>query len=136
MVDPFRTIVQRDSGTSDMGTLSASAPTEVARFRLIEQPFCLSWLRVHFTVITGSGGTATLAVNLDSGTGVRHDTELLQITGAGKDNDVNLRIADEELKDWVFQRGDAIVLTWTNPDDGNVAWGAEVGLLDATAFAN
>ncbi|UCE60480.1 MAG: hypothetical protein JSU63_01780 [Phycisphaerales bacterium] len=95
------------------------------RFRLV-------FVRCHFS---GSDGTASLTVSIDSAAGAVYDTRLFTIAKAGTNRDVNLRISREEGAEpspWTFQAGDAVRVQWTNPDTSNITWGLEVGLAIAS----
>jgi hypothetical protein len=125
---------QRDGGTGNMGdvtTIGAQDDTvgRIARFRLPGR-FALSFARVHFG---GSGtGTATLSLKVDSHAGALWDCTIWEWTGAGKGADINHRIPKDEQEHFTFEAGDELVFEWTNPDSGNITWGIEVGLKDAS----
>ncbi|MCK4624060.1 MAG: hypothetical protein KAV00_02030 [Phycisphaerae bacterium] len=132
---PLTVYVQRDGGNGDMGDVDAIGAQDttvgrVARF-FRPKPFYLSWVRVHFS---GSGsGTATLTLKLDNAHGELWDATLWTWTGAGIGAaDVFFRIPLNELEHWLFQDGDELCFEWTNPDAGNINWGIETGLIDAT----
>lgn len=129
-VEPAKLIIQRSGGASDMGSLTYGEGTDdndAGRFGL-DTRFALKFIRVHFS---GSGsGTADVAINVDSAMGDQFDTLLFTLKTRGMGADVNFRVPNEKLLEWSFSPGDRLVLTWTNPDDGNIAWGAEVGLLE------
>lgn len=98
----------------------------------IDRRFRLVFVRCHFS---GGVGTAALAIANASGAGAAFDTRLFTIVQAGTGSDVHLRINANELSEpsaWAFQPGDAIRVTWTNPDAGNMTWGLEVGLALAS----
>lgn len=129
---PDAIVTLHDSGTGNMGDVSDE--TSGARFSLAGTPYVLVWIRVHFG---GSvTGDADMAIRIDSRLGTYHDVTLDTVRDAGSGsagNDVNYRITREEYKDWVFQSGDVLTLEWTNPDGtGNLTWGIEIGLADAT----
>jgi hypothetical protein len=114
-------VTQRSSGSGDVDeTFSLDR-----RFRLV-------FIRCHFA--GGTGGSA-LEVSVDSEAGSAYDTRLFTITQAGVGQDVNLRISADEAAEpspWTFQAGDAVRIGWTNPDNGNMTWGLEVGLALAS----
>lgn len=116
-----------------MGTIptyDGTETTKLGRFYLETPTWCLVFARVHFF---GGTGTATLYLYVDSRLGRNFDTNLWQVTSAGTTgNDAFLRILPGEFPHWTFRQGDELVFTWTNPDSGNMAWGIEVGLADAT----
>lgn len=94
--------------------------------------FRLVFVRCHFA---GGAGTAPLALSLDSAGGSAFDVRLFTVTLAGGGKDVNLRISATdsiEPSPWTFRSGDALRITWTNPDSGNMTWGLEVGLALAS----
>lgn len=138
--EPKDLILQQSGGTSDMGSLVPGTDSDtnyVARFSL-DVPYVFKWLRVHFS---GSGtGVADMFIWLDSRHSDDHDTRLWEVPNRGivtasGDADVFLWIGPEELCDWTFQPGDVIVLVWTNPDDGNLLWGAEAALAEVPTDA-
>lgn len=116
-----------------MGTIptyDGTETTKLGRFYLETPTWCLVFARVHFF---GGTGTATLYLYVDSRLGRNFDANLWQVTTAGTTgNDAFLRILPGELPHWTFRQGDELVFTWTNPDSGNMAWGIEVGLADAS----
>ena len=142
MILPSGIIIQSDSGTGNMGDVSAigtqsSTTGRVARFYL-EGPFSLAWIRAHFSRPAGgsTNGTASLHLKIDSRLGPAHDHTLMTWTGAGitaavGDSDVHERIPEDELFHYTFAAGDELCFEWTNPSATNVLWGIEVGLLDA-----
>ena len=96
------------------------------RFGLPE-PYYLLWVRVHFN--GGDTSTATVGINVDHHLGPTFDCELDTVTGCGTSGaEVNWNVPEEDRLQYVFYPGDLIVLTWTNPDTGNMEWGAEVAL--------
>ncbi len=94
--------------------------------------FRLVFIRCHFS---GTSGTASFGISVDSASGPAYDTRLFTITQAGKDEDVHLRIGEGDTGEpsaWTFQADDAVRIEWTNPDSGNITWGLEVGLAIAS----
>lgn len=130
---PAEIVPQSYGGTANMGTIptyDGTETTRVGRFSLDVDVWCLVFARAHFL---GGTGTATMTLYVDSRLGRNHDSNLWAWTSAGTTgNDVNFRIVPEELMHWSFRRGDELVFTWTNPDTGNMAWGLEVALADAS----
>lgn len=128
--DPKNVQVFADGGSGDMGDLDwPEEGVDRCRFAIPDKAFVLSFCRIHFS---GSGsGTADLAINIDNSRGRHYDMLLHTVKAVGKGADVNFRVPLDEIKDWILQPGDLIVLTWTNPDSGNILWGVEVGLVDA-----
>ena len=129
-IEPSDIIFQQDGGTSNMGSLTLGSDSDTnnkARFGM-ETRFAIKFIRIHFR---GSGsGVADCTVNIDSKRGPDFDTELWTLDKIGKGTDANFRVPLDELGDWTFQPGDRVVLLWTNPDSGNIAWGAEVGVIE------
>jgi hypothetical protein len=94
--------------------------------------FRLVYVRCHFV---GTPGTAPLHLSLDSATGSAYDARLFTITQAGVDHDVHLRIGRGDTGEpsaWTFQADDSLRVQWTNPDNGNITWGLEMGLTIAS----
>lgn len=119
-------------GTGNMGSVTDEHST--ARFTLDVDRFVLAYVRGRFT---GGTGDATFAICLDHRCPCEaYDFTLDTILEVGADNraDINHRILADELYQWEFRRGDIIVLTWTNPDAGNMQWAVEVGLADASTL--
>jgi len=127
---PNQIVTSRVVGVGDMGDVTDEHST--ARFTLNVDRFILARIRARFT---GGSGDATLAICLDhrDPSGL-FDFTLDTIKEVGADNraNINHRILADELYQWEFRRGDVIVLTWTNPDAGNMQWAVEVGLADAS----
>lgn len=127
---PSQIVTSRVMGVGDMGDVTDEGST--ARFTLDVDRFVLARIRAKFT---GGTGDATLSFCVDhrcqSGA---YDFTLDTIEEVGADNraNINHRILADELYQWEFRRGDIFVLTWTNPDAGNMQWAVEVGLADAS----
>lgn len=128
---PSQIVTDRCIGVGNMGSVTDEHST--ARFTLDVERFVLVYVRGLWT--GGTGDPATLSICLDhrdpSGS---YDFVLDTIAdiGTGNKEHINHRILADELYQWEFRRGDIIVLTWTNPDAGNMQWAAEVGLADAS----
>jgi hypothetical protein len=93
--------------------------------------FRLVYVRCHFE---GGSGVMPLKISLDSAQGSAYDATLYTAGNAGVGADVNYRVAGPQLdrpSSWTFQPDDAVRITWTNPDPGNMTWGLEVGLAPA-----
>lgn len=137
--DPANVQVSWASGSGDMGNLDwPAAGNEKARFWIPNQDWAIAFIRVHFAGTSNS--LANMGINIDSGAGEDHDTLLHTVRQRGIDSsgisvDVNWRVPIWEQRDWMFRYNreddtkDVLVLTWTNPDSGNISWGAEVGLI-------
>ena len=98
----------------------------------LDRKYRLVFIRCHFT---GSAGTASFTISVDSGAGSAYDANLFTITAAGTNKDVHLRIGNGDTGEpsaWTFQANDAVRIGWTNPDSGNITWGLEVGLAPAS----
>jgi len=137
IVHPDDLVILPAYGTGNMGSVTDIHST--CRFRLDADRWCLRWIRVGFV---GGSGEADLAICVDNGRmaqGLR-DTSSVLITSPYDFTlytieDVGVaswrgqwRAEDSELADYVFQRGDVLVLTWTNPS--TTRWGVEVALVD------
>ncbi len=131
--DPASVQVFYDSGSSTMGDLDwPEDGVERCRFSLGNKPFVVRFVRVHFTEGTG---TADLVLNVDSHQGRFHDTALWTVKAVGTGADANFRCPSDQLSHFMLGADDKLVLTWANPDDGNINWGAEVGLIEARTDA-
>jgi len=98
----------------------------------LDRKFRLVFIRCHFS---GGSGMAAFGIFVDSAAGTEFDTRLFTITQAGTGKDVHLRIehgVSGEPSAWTFQSGDAVRIQWTNPDNGNMSWGLEVGMALAS----
>lgn len=127
------------SGSSDMGDVDDV--DSKARFSLDVDRWVLAWIRGGFT---GTEATADLAIRLDSRLALPSvidsitstiktspfdfTLKTMQLIGSGS-RMLNVRIDPDEYPGWTFQRGDILVLEWTNP--GTQKWAIEVGLFDA-----
>lgn len=138
MILPTDLTILRANGLDDMGDVTdVDSP---CRFRLDTARWCLAWLRVGFQNGTG---TAMLSIRVDHGSiaedlrdtgssviATPFDFTLYQIEEAGVDGWHGMfRVPDVELRDFMCQRGDTIVLEWTNPNTQE--WAVEVALIDA-----
>lgn len=94
----------------------------------LDRKFRLVFVRCHFS---GGAGSAPLILFVDSGAGTAYDTQLFAVLAAGTGQDVHLRIGGGDTDDpsaWTFQAVDDVRLKWTNPENGTMTWGLEVGL--------
>lgn len=130
MIDLTKIVVLRDGGSANMGVLTY-APDFTAHFYL-DETFVPAFIRLHFA---GGSGTADVAVNVDSVNESQFDTLLYTFEERGTGADQNWRVPEDQLMHFIFQAGDHLVLTWTNPDSGNMIWGAEVGLIKVNDLA-
>jgi len=115
-----------------VATKTATGSGDIAHTFGLDCKYRLVFIRCHFT---GSAGTASFHISVDSAAGPAYDARLFMIALAGTDKDVHLRIGEGDTGEpsaWTFQADDAIKIAWTNPDSGNITWGLEVGLAIAT----
>ena len=135
-IDPSKVVIQNDGGDANMGSLAFGQADSQAHFWLteggVDQSFVVVFIRIHFNSGTGA---ADVAVNVDSDRDSSYDTLLYTLNDRGTGADANFRVLEDELMHWVFQAGDRLVLTWTNPDSGTMVWGAEVGLIKVSDLA-
>jgi len=127
---PSEIVWQQASGNSDMGDVTDNM--SVARFRLDVPLYSLVCIRGHWSAGTGQ---ADMSLKLDHrNTNGLYDSVLWTFADMGTDTnaDLQFRIAAEELYAWTFYRGDVLCFEWTNPDDGVMFWGLDVGLVDAS----
>lgn len=119
--------IRHETGTSHMGSLTPESDgNHAARFKVTEGDMALSSLFVHFASVPEASGTgvAELVIRLDSALGDAYDMTLwtfAELKGVGAD--VNFRVPRDQLDHFYVNKGDSIVLTQTNPDDGNIKWG-------------
>jgi len=113
--------VLRATGSSNINHSFALSPS----FRLI-------FVRGHFD---GGSGVNPLSLSQVSSVASAHDVTLFTLTQAGVGSDIHFRVTAEEASEpsaWIFMAGDAVKLSWTNPDSGVMTWGLEVGLALAS----
>lgn len=134
MIDPNKLVVQYGGGAANMADLVFGAPTNTeGRFSIPGgESFAVVYVRLHFS---GAAGTNDVAINVDSGMESQFDTKLWTFQARGTNTDLNFRVPEDQLAHFVFQAGDVMVLTWTNPDTGNITWGAEVALIRTADLA-
>lgn len=120
---PVISIASRGSGV--MGDVADRS--SICRYSL-DGRFTPIHLRGKFS---GGTGSATLTLSVDSriATNAR-DATLLSITSVGTSGDafINHRWPADEAEGWIFEDGDELVLTWPNPDIGNMLWNIDFGL--------
>lgn len=141
-LDLSKIVPLHDGGSSNMGSLTfgedvagSEDTNNKARFWIPDTRFVFLSVRVGFRA--GTGASPSCFVNLDSGLGKDYDMPLMEFPNAGTDGDpVHIRIAENDMQHWVFDgtRGDKVVLTWANPDNGTMRWGAEVFLYPIEAI--
>jgi hypothetical protein len=127
-------ILLQANGTENMGDVTN--PNSICRFTMKEDRWHVVYIRWKVTKLSGDGGNANLAFYIDR----KHITGLhiyllgtMRDMGDPGDLDMNLRIMPFEAEHWTFRRGDELVLTWTNPDSGNMQWEVEVELSSGDA---
>lgn len=123
-------------GSGNMGDVTDR--TSPARFTLDADRFLLIFVRVTTERIDGGTPGADeddLTIKVDHRTAAQfdHSLKVLKDVGPTTNASVMMRVTDEEQSQWVFKRGDVIVLEWTNPDPAAIRWGVEVGLADAAS---
>jgi len=118
-------------GTGDMGSLTSES-NPIGRFALGGEPFYLRSLLLHF-----EGGTGDAVWKL-----VRHELDnspignqiMDKINQAGSTNDIRRNISYAgELDFYLFGPRQHAVMTWTNPDPGNMHWYATATLIPYSA---
>ena len=130
-VNPSDIKVIAAGGSDDMGPVTD--PMSPARFTLDADRFMLVFVRVTTERINDDApgsDEADLTIKVDNGDGPQfdHALKVLKDVGPTTNATASMRVTDEEQSQWIFQRGDEIVLEWTNPDAGDIRWAAEVGL--------
>lgn len=119
----------RASGSANMGTVGDDNQPGTFRHPANE-PWVLVFVRLHFEDLSGSAtGTADCALYRDRRADqTAWDAIQWKMAAVGLTVDGNLVVPPEELYLWGFEADEALVLTWTNPDSGNLGWGAEIGV--------
>lgn len=129
-------------GTGNMGDVTDRE--SVARWKLeVPEPgdsYVPTMLKVR---AFGGSGVGDLVLRQDHRDGSKLDFPLrtwkdFGVGAAAKYTNIFMRISeDPELRDWQMWRDpltlilDELVLEWTNPDEGNMEWAAEFGLINA-----
>lgn len=134
-IDPRQIVTLRSSGKANMGTVGDE--TTPARFRSPVSPpaierWVLCFIRLHFSGGTGAADCILYRDCRQDATAWNAALYTLRDVGTGAD--ANLLILADELYHWLFEADEALVLTWTNPDPGDMAWGAEVGIAPVSAI--
>jgi hypothetical protein len=117
-------------GDGNMGDVTDET-VRTCRFPITRDGMVMSFVRAHFE---GGSGTADFTLYVD-----RHPVskqpktyfQLYTFLAVGTSKHVHGRWTKDEQDSWQFQKGDEIVIEWTNPDSGNMAWAVELGLTDA-----
>ncbi len=135
MIHPSLVTMFQQTGTGNMGDVTDES--SVARFSMPgADRYVLAVVNGLFT--GGSGTGADLVVRVDHRRGPSFDFHHVKFEKMGTDNNERLayRVPEDDLFHHVYLRDaptnkqDVIVLTWTNPDSGNMRWAIEVGLID------
>lgn len=92
----------------------------------------LVYIRIHFS---GGAGTATVTLSVDHASGSAYDTILATIAARGSTGSADcfypVPAADnQDPSPYLVPAGSAFLVSWTNPDPGNMTYGAEVGYLE------
>lgn len=119
------------TGREDMGDVDNKDSR--CRFFLDADVWQLVFIRLRYATLEGAGDKADLLIKIDhQDSGGLHNYLLSTLadmgTGTGGNSNANIRIMPDEEEHWQFQRGDHLVLEWTNPDTGKIRWIVEVGL--------
>lgn len=140
MINPNIVIFSEQTGTGDMGDVTDES--SIARFALPSADrYVLAVVRALFT--GGSGTGAPLVVRVDHRRGPDFDFHHMSFEKMGTDdgNRLEYRVPEDDLFHHLYLRDeptgkqDVIVLTWTNPDAGNMRWAVEVGLIDVALLS-
>ena len=124
----------RASGNANMGTVGDD--NVPGTFRHPDNvPWVLVSIQLHFRDLSGSATlTADCSIYRDRRSEQTAWNGLLwKMLAVGIGAEGNLVIPPDELYLWTFDADEAVTLTWTNPDSGNIGWGVEVGVAPASA---
>lgn len=125
-IDPRQVVLWRDHGMQNVA--AQVHPVNYQRFLLL-------FARMHFQDRTHTATVVTADVvisqitDLDNTSDTFHDSEFTTVRGRGLSNDMNLRLDERELLNWIVGKRSALKFAWTNPDSGKILWGLEVGML-------
>jgi hypothetical protein len=128
-----RTSYRTEAGAGDMDV--AMNPWSHRHVSRPYPPWSLSFLRIHFRRVGGSGdAVADLQLVRTSVPGQvvlsqDHDVQLYELANAGVGGDQNLRVPFDELQHWFFGESGALQLVWTSPDGTNIRWGVEMAMI-------
>ena len=108
----------------DLGTLPRAG---------LSVPWFLVFVRVHYS---GGSGTAALALSIDGREPTQAEQNVtLYPTGArGTGTDFNFVVPETEYAAWSFTPDEQLILTWSNPDAGNMVWAATIGVAPESAI--
>ena len=117
-------MIQR--GSHDMG--SVTDISSVCRFWLPGQRARIVRIRVTFTGTASK--VAAMSFKIDAPQGEAFDRVIRDYSAAGTGANILFRtpVGDDTF---ILEVGEILVLEWTNPDDGNVTWVADVELVAA-----
>lgn len=97
------------------------------------KPWALVFVRVHFIDDGSSSSSADMTISVCEDVTrdavQTHKTLLARIVGAGVGNDVNYRVAEDELIHHFIREGWGVQIDWTHPDPGDIFWGLEIGYV-------
>ena len=113
-------------------TKNATGSANILQSLGLDRQFRLIYVRCHFV---GGTGNTPLTVWVDSAKAAAYDCELTKIIQAGTGKDVFLHVNETNLADpspWTIDAGDAVRITWINPDTGVMSWGLECGFALAS----
>ena len=116
-IDP-RTVVRiYDGDTASMG----ESDDHTSKGRIVHPDgFFLVRILIHFN---GGTGTAAMTLARQEYPAQSLRTFTLDTTSAiGTGTDLDYRVTDEHREFWWFSPTDTLMLTWANPDAGNMLW--------------
>ena len=120
MIQPDSILSYTRGGTGNIDVLFRPETKDGSR-----PAFVFNHLRAHFETTP----TNNLTISVDSDDGTQFDCKL-RVESAT--DDLNIRIPQHELKDWIIRENDYLRIQWTNP--GSISWGLEIGLIPISAF--
>ena len=131
IIDPNKLLIYEASGS---GNIAETFPPAHAR---PSWRFLVAFARIHFADIKdGALATEVLATltarangDPDQSTAGPHDTELWDFGKMGFGFDLSMAITPDEVARWTIRRYFGVRFEWTNPQNGDIAWGFEIGLL-------
>lgn len=96
----------------------------------LDEGFCLVFVRMHFSAGTGTADCTLSLLNQDDPDETLN-SYLYIFSGAGTGTDGHFSPLQEatSIGPWSFAAKQKLAFLWTNPDDGTMRWGIEVGLI-------